>query len=291
MRNGWKIRAAAALCVAAIGCGGANDVREDETLTKEEAARQLGELAKSDRGIEQRPQVDVCAERGWYGDGVCDDFCAGDDPDCEPTETFCGGIAGIACPDGQYCRLDACGVADGGGVCVPQPEVCIEIFLPVCGCDGQTYGNACKAAAAGATVDSDGECLSGNCPDPADPAVHYVGGSDTDPTVCAKIRFSCEEGQTLFSDECGCGCVDEGSTETACGGWLGETCEPDEYCEFGAIDTHTCDYADASGVCTARPEACIQVFDPVCGCNGRTYGNECAANAAGTDAIASGECP
>ena len=45
-----------------------------------------------------------------------------------------------------------------------------------------------------------------NCPDPQDPRVSYVGGSDRDPSVCATIRFICAEGAP-FSDACGCGCV------------------------------------------------------------------------------------
>ena len=42
-------------------------------------------------------------------------------------------------------------------------------------------------------------------PDPADSSVHYVS---EDPGPCMVILFGCEEGQTLFSDQCGCGCID-----------------------------------------------------------------------------------
>jgi len=73
---------------------------------------------------------------------------------------FCGGFAGVACPGDLFCDQDPgfCDGADIGGTCVDVPETCIEIFEPVCGCDGVTYGNDCLRRKAGATKDHDGPC-------------------------------------------------------------------------------------------------------------------------------------
>lgn len=36
---------------------------------------------------------------------------------------------------------------------------------------------------------------------------------------------------------------------------------------------------------------CVQIFDPVCGCNDVTYANSCVAEAAGVTRWSKGECP
>lgn len=69
----------------------------------------------------------------------------------------------VTCNTNQDCsRNEFCLYAEGEckepGICTKYPEVCPEIYAPVCGCDGKTYGNDCYAYAEGMSIDYQGEC-------------------------------------------------------------------------------------------------------------------------------------
>jgi len=80
--------------------------------------------------------------------------------------------------------------------------------------------------------------------------------------------------------------------ERYCGGMRGtpeQTCNaPREYCHRNIRDI--CGAADAPGVCRLRPEMCTMEYNPICGCDGKTYSNECVANSKGVSAMSKGEC-
>ena len=76
---------------------------------------------------------------------------------------------------------------------------------------------------------------------------------------------------------------------------LGETCDgiAGIQCDAGLWCEHPegqCKVADAAGTCIKPPEICTQDYKPVCGCNGKTYGNDCMRKVEKVQLDHIGEC-
>jgi len=229
---------------------------------------------------------------------------------CEiETGAACGSRGLPACPEGTFCAFAPeamCGATDRPGTCETRPEACIALYDPVCGCDGRTYGNACEAASHGVSVAASGECAAAGCTSNDECGegqycqANSCGGAGecvARPTACTRIGFPvCGCDGNTYGNPCEAAAAGVSvASEGECALELGDacalngalSCPEGSFCAFSA--EAACGAADV-GVCSARPEACIALYDPVCGCDGRTYGNACNAANAGMSVAYAGAC-
>jgi hypothetical protein len=82
--------------------------------------------------------------------GGCDD-CCDSNADCKKP---------IGSKYDMFCQKED-GMCAGTGMCAISYPICVGLFAPVCGCDGKTYSNECKANANGVSIQSNEPCGDG----------------------------------------------------------------------------------------------------------------------------------
>ncbi len=74
----------------------------------------------------------------------------------------------------------------------------------------------------------------------------------------------------------------------SCGSRGQAACPANEFCNYAPGEQ--CGAADQPGHCAAKPRMCPRIYNPVCGCDHKTYPNSCDAASRGVGVLSTGKC-
>lgn len=249
--------------------GGAQNLRIDTTLSTEFT----GELATGGwtLGVSDLAAWDTGSLVGWAlrvhsepAPNGCDTTTCGADEFCQLQPVQC---LVAPCPELpvciNYCATVRC---PGGTVCEVQQVECVRAPCPpVAACVPTT-------------------CAPEDCgpPPPVAPMTCWDGSIGT--------HVSCESdglNQCSWHVTNECPPREQGDFCGTRGNQM--YCAIGEYCHYEVGDI--CGRADAPGSCRAvGSPVCPEIYQPVCGCDDRTYSNECFATAAGVSVLHASSC-
>ena len=230
--------------------------------------------------------ADSCGGKSDDGPCWCDDLCEGYGDCCENKQSVCDApppdcdeLDIAECAEREDCEIGYTNSEPGTAFCAPK-------VLKVCGgwlgdtCDD---GDFCNFAPGGICGWADATGICQPIPD-----LCYI--TEVEP-VCGCDGKTYDN--ACYANAAGTSVEKTGTCEepepVICGGWNGvQDCGEGNYCDFELEDI--CGFADASGICKPKPDACSFEIDPVCGCDHKTYSNACMANAGGTSVKKIGPC-
>jgi Kazal-type serine protease inhibitor domain len=281
-------RIACALLLATVSACGSSHTPEDAS-TWPDAGRADGWFERRDGGTD----TDGASRDATVDSGSAIMLCGGHE--CVPTQVCCYATgecfdeanpdacrlkepiadecaSNLDCHDDEYCASDAC---VGIGTCEPRPPA--GCGPPVCGCDGNTYPGACDAAHVGVRPGRSHSACGMSSSDPPSPIAcaadsHCGAGGN-----CCLVTSEC------LPADCRDCCVALPDGEF-------RPCRTDSDC----FDTeYFCSHSDSCGglgFCHDTSRLCDGVLEPVCGCDGLSYSNRCAADNARTSVAHAGAC-
>jgi len=237
------------------------------------------DAARGEHGVQHRGRCDAPMHCGSPNDCFVGDECT--DVTSSPSD-----------PDAYWCTPG------------PTRCNCPGVFEPVCGGAGRNYINACEAECAGVGIRHEGYCeeppgagcVRAGCSDHlcVEEGVDIASTCEWRPVYECYQQATCERqqnGQCGFTPthefvEClehSCALID---------------CAPGYECEAGQCipqsgvcdNDHDCPvgWICQEGVCERC--VCAEIYAPVCGVDGRTYGNACEARCAHVRVAHEGEC-